>query len=92
MASDPRLRQLSRIYDRILETAADARAAITAGPGVLASALFLEAAASDDVTSIAAANDYLESRLAELALFTDAATGEIRRQFGALVARWDEAP
>ena len=92
MASDPRLRQLSRIYNRTLETAADARAAIMASPGVLASALFLEAAASDDVTSTAAATEYLESRLAELAPFTGATDGEIRRQFDALVACWDEAP
>ncbi len=92
MPGGPLLRQLSRIYNRSLETPADARAAIAASPGVLASALFLEAAASDDVTSTAAANGYLESRLAELASFTDASTGEIRRQFNDLVARWDDAP
>ncbi|MCL4242984.1 MAG: hypothetical protein KJ048_16655 [Dehalococcoidia bacterium] len=92
MASDPRLRQLSRIYNRILETPEDARAAIAAGPGVLASALFLEAAASDDVTSVGSANDYLESRLAELSAFTGERANEVRRQFATMVSRWDETP
>ncbi|GMV84828.1 MAG: hypothetical protein AMXMBFR80_06860 [Dehalococcoidia bacterium] len=90
MPDAPLLRQLSRIYNRILETPADARAAISASPGVLASALFHEAADSDDVTSIATANDYLESRLAELSAFTGEAANLVREQFSALVARWDE--
>lgn len=92
MASDPRLRQLSRIYNRILETHADARAAIAADPGVLASALFHEAAASDDVTSVASANDYLDGRLAELDELAGEAVPEVRRQFATMVSRWDETP
>lgn len=89
MANDPRLRQLSRIYDSELATHEDARAAIAAEPGVLALALFHEAAASDDVTSIASANDYLESRLEELAAFTGEVANEVRRLFAAMVAPWD---
>ncbi len=92
MASDPRLRQLSRIYNRILETPEDARAAIAAGPGVLASALFLEAAASDDVTSIETGTAYLEGRLEELSAFTGEAANEVRRQFDTKIAAWDESP
>ncbi len=92
MASDPRLRQLSRIYNRILETHQDARAAIAADPGVLASALFHEAAASDDVTSVASANDYLDGRLAELDELAGEAVPEVRRQFATMVSRWDETP
>jgi hypothetical protein len=89
MASDPRLRQLSRIYNRILATPEDARAAIAAEPGVLAMALFHEAAASDDVTSVEAAHAYLESRLEELAALTGESAPEIRRQFAAKVAPWE---
>jgi len=92
MASDPRLRQLSRIYNRILETPEDAGAAIAAGPGVLASALFLEAAASDDVTSVETGMAYLEGRLAELSVFASESAPEIRRQFAAKIAAWDESP
>ncbi len=92
MPVDPLLRQLSRIYNRILETPDDARAAIAADPGVLATALFHEAADSDDVTSGASAHDYLEARLAELSAFTGEAANQVRRQFAAMVARWDETP
>ena len=45
--SDSRHRQLSRIYERPIESDEDARAAVSADPGILASAIFLEAAESD---------------------------------------------
>lgn len=90
MASDPRLRQLSRIYEREFTTHEDARAAIAADPGVLASALFHEAADSDDVTSVESAHAYLESRLVELSGFTGGTAKLVRQQFSALVARWEE--
>lgn len=64
--SDSRHRQLSRIYHRTIEDDDDARAAINGDPGILASALFLEAVESDDVTSIETAREYLEVRLAFL--------------------------
>lgn len=92
MASDPLLRQLSRIYSRPFEKTEDARAAINADPGVLASALFHEAAASDDVTSVESAHVYLESRLAELTAFTGDVAEEVRRQFAANVAPWETSP
>jgi hypothetical protein len=90
MPVDPLLRQLSRIYDREFAAHEDARAAIAAEPGVLALALFHEAAASDDVTSVASANDYLESRLEELAAFTGEVANQVRHLFAAMVAPWDE--
>jgi hypothetical protein len=92
MASDPRLRQLSRIYDREFATHEDARAAIAAEPGVLALALFHEAAGSDDVTSVETGLAYLEGRLEELAAFTGGAAPEIRRLFAAKVAPWETSP
>jgi len=61
--TDPRHRQLSRIYQRPIEDDEDARAAIAADPGVLASALFLECAESDDVTSVETAASYFAERL-----------------------------
>ena len=64
--SDSRHRQLSRIYNHTIEDDDDARAAIIGDPGILASALFLEAVESDDVTSIETARQYLEDRLAFL--------------------------
>lgn len=92
MASDPRLRQLSRIYEREFTTQEDARAAIAAEPGVLASALFHEAAASDDVTSVETGLAYLEGRLEELSAFAGDSAPEVRRQFAAKVAPWGMSP
>ena len=57
--TDSRHRQLSRIFQRKIEDDEHARAAISADPGVLASALFLEAVESDDVTSVEGALGYL---------------------------------
>ena len=74
--SDSRHRQLSRIYNQTIEDDDDARAAIHGVPGILASALFLEAVESDDVTSIETARQYLEDRLAFLGnLAADARDG-----------------
>lgn len=92
MASDPRLRQLSRIYEREFTTHEDARAAIAAEPGVLALALFHEAAASDDVTGVETGLAYLEGRLEELSAFASESAPEIRRQFAAKVAPWEAPP
>jgi hypothetical protein len=88
MLTDTRLRQLSRIYSRPLETIEDARLAIMEDPGVLASELFLEAAASDDVTSVESATAYLEARLTELAELVGEAASVVRGQFGEKVAAW----
>ena len=88
MASDPRLRQLSRIYQREFATDQDARTAIAAEPGVLALALFHEAADSDDVTSVPTGMAYLDGRLAELGELVGEAAGEVRRLFAERVAVW----
>ncbi len=88
MLTDTRLRQLSRIYSRPLETIEDARLAIMEEPGVLASELFLEAAASDDVTSVETATAYLEARLTELAALVGDSESVVRAQFGEKVAAW----
>lgn len=88
MLTDTRLRQLSRMYSRPLESLDDARLAIAAEPGVLASELFLEAAASDDVTSIESATAYMEDRLAELADLVDDAAPRIRAEFEEKVLAW----
>lgn len=88
MLTDTRLRQLSRMYSRPLETLDDARLAIAAEPGVLASELFLEAAASDDVTSIESAREYMEARLRELGELVGDSAGEVRARFGEKVLAW----
>lgn len=88
MLTDTRLRQLSRMYSRPLETLEDARLAIAAEPGVLASELFLEAAASDDVTSIESAREYMEARLRELGELVGDSAGEVRARFGEKVLAW----
>lgn len=88
MLTDTRLRQLSRMYSRPLETIDDARLAIAAEPGVLASELFLEAAASDDVTSIQSAREYMEARLHELAELVGDSAAQVRALFGEKVLAW----
>lgn len=88
MLSDPLLRQLSRIYQRPLESAEEARAAVAADPAVLASALFIEAAESDDVTSIEAALAYTDARLAELQAYVGEHAPSIRALVAEKVAGW----
>lgn len=88
MLTDTRLRQLSRMYSRPLESLDDARLAIAAEPGVLASELFLEAAANDDVTSIESATAYMEDRLAELAELVGDAAPKVRVQFEEKLLAW----
>ena len=86
--TDSRHRQLSRIYQRPIEDDEDARAAIAADPGVLASALFLEAAESDDVTSIETALEYLADRLAFLGDLVGPMASQVEAEFGAKVQAW----
>lgn len=86
--SDSRHRQLSRIYGRPIESDADARAAVLADPGVLASALFMEAVESDDVTSIESARAYLRDRLDFLAELVAEASPAIRAGFEERVHAW----
>ena len=89
--SDIRLVQVARMLDPGSHTVAEAvaRAAITARPGEFARALLEEAAANDDVTSPAAAMEYLETRLADLnMLVTVTAETAIRAEFARLLGSW----
>jgi len=88
MMSDSRHRQLSRIYQRTIEHDDDARAAISADPGMLASALFLEAAESDDVTSIESGRAYFEDRLAFFAGLVSGQEAALRAAFEARLQSW----
>ena len=67
MPGEQRLIQLSRMFATPIEDDEAARTAIETRPGDFASAVFLEAADSDDVTSRATALDYLATRLADFA-------------------------
>ena len=86
--SDSRHRQLSRIYNRTIEDDDDARAAVTADPGILASAIFEEAADSDDVTSIETAQEYFRDRLAFLGSLVSPAEAEVRGHFETRLQAW----
>ena len=87
--SDSRHRQLSRIYQRPIEDDESARAVVNADPGTLASALFLEAVESDDVTSIESARGYLADRLAYLGNIVQAASSLVRSDFEARLKAWE---
>lgn len=89
--ADVRLTQVARILEvPVSELTVDAaRAAIAARPGDVASALFAEAAASDDVTSVESGRDYLEGRLAFLAdLIEPVAAAAIRAAFEERLRAW----
>jgi hypothetical protein len=86
--SDTRHRQLSRIYNRTIEDDGDARAAISGDPGILASALFDEAARSDDVTSLASARAYAEDRLAFFGNLAAENGDAVRTAFAARFEKW----
>ncbi|MEO8541628.1 MAG: hypothetical protein ABI577_17950 [bacterium] len=86
--TDSRHRQLSRIYQHPIEDGDDARAAIAADPGVLASALFLEAVESDDVTSIESAQQYLADRIEFFGDLVSLAAEPIRAEFETRVQAW----
>lgn len=86
--SDSRHRQLARIYERPIETDADARAAISGDPGILASALFLEAVESDDVTSVETARAYLEDRLEFFGGLASEGADAVRAAFEIRVRAW----
>ena len=86
---DPRFVQLSRILKTPIESDAAARAAVSARPSQLADQLFLEAVASDDVTSADAALAYLQLRLGYFSgLVSPAAAAAIRARFAERVSAW----
>lgn len=86
--TDSRHRQLSRIFQRKIEDDEHARAAISADPGVLASALFLEAVESDDVTSVEGALGYLADRLRELQHLVGENAALVESEFATKVQAW----
>jgi hypothetical protein len=86
---EPRLAQLSRIFQTDIATNEAARAAISARPGDFASALFLEAADSDDVTSVESARGYLEDRLSYFGELVEVGAGvAIRARFEGRIKAW----
>jgi hypothetical protein len=70
-------------------TEAEARSAIAARPAEFAGALFLEAADSDDVTSVESALEYLEARLAFFgAMLTSETADALRAAFRERLKAW----
>lgn len=85
-----RLTQLSRIFATPIADDETARTAINARPGDIASALFLEAVDSDDVTSAATARDYLEDRLAYFGPLVPPSSAEaVRAAFIQRLKAWE---
>lgn len=79
--------------DRETITADSARTAIASDPVRFADALFEEAAASDDVTSEAAALNYLEGRLSFFADLLDVpAPNTVRTRFAERLEAWETIP
>jgi hypothetical protein len=90
LVADSRHRQLSRIYQRPIEDDNGARAVVNMDPGTLASAIFLEAVESDDVTSIESARVYFEDRLAFLGTLVEpGVTALVRSDFEARLHAWE---
>ncbi len=93
MAPSARHIQLSRMLDTTIEDDEAARRAISARPGDFASALFLEAADSDDVTSADNARDYLVLRLSAFEdLLDDATANAVRAAFDERLRAWEQPP
>lgn len=91
MNTSPGRVQLARILGVDVESLDGdaATQAAAASPGVIASELFEEAAASDDVVDMESARSYLELRLAYFRDIFDGATAEaIRAGFEERLAAW----
>jgi hypothetical protein len=87
-----RLLQIGRILgeDPATLDAARARELVASRPAEFAHALFLEAADSDDVTSIEDARVYLEARISFFGdLVESSAAAAIRAEFERLIAGWE---
>ena len=87
--SDSRHVQLSRIYQRPIEDDEGARAVIEADPGTLAFAIFMEAAESDDVTSIESARVYFEDRIRFLGPIVESSAALLRSEFESRLKAWE---
>ncbi len=89
MSDEIRLTQLRRMLAEPFADLDAARAAISDDPGHLARALVAEAAASDDVASVAAAREYIASRLEALGGLIPGETREaVRGEAEASLAGW----
>lgn len=89
MDSTIALRQLQRLLGLPGVDAAAIAAAIERDPEALAAGLFEEAVASDDVTGLESALDYLDGRLGELAPYLPAtAAARVRGAFATHASRW----
>jgi hypothetical protein len=89
--TEVRLIQAARMMgmERDEVTEQSARTAIASDPVTFADELFLEAAASDDVTSEAAALDYLEGRLAFFGDLLDVPVpNTVRTRFAERLEAW----
>lgn len=90
MSGEERHKQLSRIFATQIEDDEAARSAISAKPGDFAAALFLEAAASDDVISRESALDYLSGRLTFFGgLVSGNASSAVTSAFDERLKAWD---
>ncbi|MEO9256700.1 MAG: hypothetical protein ABI305_14280 [Tepidiformaceae bacterium] len=90
MNGGARYKQLSRIFATPIEDDEAARSAISARPGDFASALFLEAAASDDVIGRESALDYLAGRLTFFdGLISDTASSAVVDDFKERLRAWE---
>jgi len=86
---DSRHRQIARIYQCPIESDDDARAVISADPGILASGIFLEAADSDDVTDVPSALVYFDARMEYLAEFVGDFAPIVRHEFEHKIQAWE---
>ena len=90
MPGEQRLIQLSRMFATPIKDDEAARTVIETRPGDFASAVFLEAADSDDVTSRATALDYLATRLADFhGLIEPDVAAKVREAFETRTRAWE---
>ena len=83
-----RLTQLRRMLGEAFVDLEAVGAAIAAAPLRFAEALVAEAAASDDVASVAAAREYIEARLTDLAIVPEGAEVELRAEIERALSAW----
>ncbi|MCY4392318.1 MAG: hypothetical protein OXE43_09725 [Chloroflexi bacterium] len=89
MSDEIRLTQLRRMLAEPFADLGEASAAIAGDPVRLARALVAEAAASDDVSSVESAREYIEARLTDLGEAVPAGVAEaVRGAVEAALAGW----
>ena len=89
MSDEIRLTQLRRMLAEPFADLGEASTAIAGDPSRLAQALVAEAAASDDVSSVESAREYIEARLTDLGEAVPAGAAEaVRGAVEAALAGW----